>query len=164
MQALWIIFVGSVGLISAGTGCAEKPVAVFNVPEQLTLYSIDGREIEARYQPMDGETFQGYPVLGKVEVTDAAERKELMASLEDGIAKSEEDVLDCFWPRHAMRTTEKGQAIDYVICFECLHLEVHVSGSQSMKRVTREPRKVFDRHLKAAQIPLAPLHPAMSEL
>ena len=166
MRSLLVLMLGYLGVAFAASGCADQPDAnaarkpspvVVAVPEKLTLYSIDGRDPDARYEPRDGETFQGYPSLGKVEVTDPAKRKEIMTSLMNGIALADPgDVPECWWPRHAIRAVAKGRVTDYVVCFECLQLEIHVAGSLTWKHVTPEPQKVLDKYLNAAKIPLAP--------
>jgi hypothetical protein len=141
---------------TALTGCGSDPVADLEAPEQLILYSIDGRDFEPGQAPKADEKFHGYPVLGKVEITDAAKRKEIAGALKDGLARSDGKRAKCFWPRHAIRAVTKGRTIDYVICFQCLQLEAHDGDSKSVKPVTREPQSVFNKHLKEAGIPLAP--------
>ncbi len=138
------------------TGCGRDPVAGPDAPEQLTLYSIDGRHFEPGQEPKAAEKFHGYPVLGKVEITDVAKRKEIAGALKDGLAQSDGWMADCFRPRHAIRAVTNGRSIDYVICFECYQLEAHDGDSKSVKPVTREPQSVFNKHLKEAGIPLAP--------
>jgi hypothetical protein len=141
------------GVVSlAFVGCRRSSVADLDGPEQLTLYSIDGGDSE----PKAGEKLQGYPVLGKVEVTDADKRKEIVAALKEGLTRSDGTMAKCFWPRHAIRTVDKGRTLDYVICFECLQLKLHDGSSASVKPVTREPQAVFNKYLKEAGIPLAP--------
>jgi hypothetical protein len=61
----------------------------------------------------------------------------------------------CFWPRHAVRVVDKGQTVDYVICFQCDQLRVHEGSSTRVKPITSEPQPVFNKHLKEAGIPLA---------
>jgi len=141
---------------AAFIGCGSGSVANLEVPDQLTLYSIDGRDFEPGKEPKVEEKFHGYPVLGKIEVKDLEKRKEIIATLKQGMARSDGKMAKCFWPRHAIRAVEKGRTIDCVICFECYQLEVHEGRSKSVKPITREPQEVFNRHLKQADIPLAP--------
>jgi hypothetical protein len=137
-------------------GCGRGSVAGLDAPEQLILYSIDGRDFRPGEEPKVEEKFHGYPVLGKVEITDADKRHEIATALKDGLAQSDGKMAKCFWPRHGIRVVEKGRTIEYVICFECYQLVAHEGDSQSVKPVTRDPQSVFDRHLTAAGIPLAP--------
>lgn len=153
MRICLLAFLAGFVVAVAFTGCARNPVAGLEVPEQLTLYSVDGLKLQ---QPKTDGTFHGFPVLGKVEITDAAKRREIATALKNGLTQSDGEVFDCFWPRHAIRTVEKGRVIDYVICFQCLQLEAHDGDSISVKPVTRKPQSVLNKHLQEAGIALAP--------
>jgi hypothetical protein len=139
-----------------GLDAPEHSTPGLDAPEQLTLYSIDGRDVEPGKQPKAEEEFHGYPVLGKIEVTDAGKRKEIIDALKQGLAASDGKTAQCFWPRHAIRTIEQGRTTDYAICFECWQLAIYEGGTRRIKPVTRDPQAVFNRHLTVAGIPLAP--------
>jgi hypothetical protein len=156
MRTRFVIGLACVLVISALAGCGRDSMAGLDTPEQLTLYSIDGRDFESGQEPKTEEKFYGYPVLGKVEITDADKRQEIVAALQQGLAQSDRKLAACFWPRHALRAVERGRTIDYVICFECYQLEAHEGGSKRVKPVTREPQAVFNKYLKEEGIPLAP--------
>ena len=95
-------------------------------------------------------------MLGKVEIIDAGKRREIIDALKQGLAQSDGKIAACFWPRHAIRTVEKGRTTDYVICFECYQLAIHDGTDRRVKPVTREPQAVFNKQLTEAGIPLAP--------
>src|SRR5438477_13107404 len=78
-------------------------------PERFVLYSIDGTDYAPGKAPKADETIAGYPVMGKVEIKDAAKRQEIVTALKDGIAQSDGNVAKCFWPRHAIELVEKGK-------------------------------------------------------
>jgi hypothetical protein len=82
---------------------AGEPILGLNEPERLTLYSIDGTadfELNrAARLAAAKEVFEGYPVLGKLEVANAAQRKEIVSVLQDGIVYHDRAVASCFWPR-----------------------------------------------------------------
>jgi hypothetical protein len=137
-------------------GCGRDPAPGLGSPDKLALYSIDGRDFEPGRGPKAAEEFHGYPVLGKVEVTDPADRSEVAAALRDGLARSDGEMAACFWPRHAIRVVEHGRATDYVICFECHQLAVYEGGTRSVRPVTRDPQTTLNRVLVAAGVPLAP--------
>src|SRR5262249_32971335 len=141
---------------AAFSGCGRDPVASLDAPEQLTLYSIDGRDFKPGQEPKAEEKFHDYPVLGKVEIKDAAKLQEIAAALQKGLARSDGTMAKCFWPRHGIRAVKNGRTVDYVICFECLQLEVYEGSSRNVKPVTSEPEGVFNKHLEEAGIPLAP--------
>jgi hypothetical protein len=159
----WCYVIFAVMAVSCSTESREPSFArprsdqpLVTQPEQLTLYSIDGREFEPGEAPKTEETFHGYPVLGKIVVTDPAKRAELMTALKKGLADGPEDVADCFWPRHAIQTVDKGRTVDYIICFECLQMEIHGKQVERAIATTIEPERLFNRHLRAASIPIAP--------
>ena len=94
------------------------------MPQQLTLYSIDGHDFAPGEEPHADETFHGYPVLGKAEITDMAERKAIMAALKQGITQSDGSVDVCFRPRYAILSTQNERVVAYVISFECLQMQM----------------------------------------
>ena len=135
--------------ISGGCGNVDPP-------DSLTLYSIDGRDFEPGKEPQTEEKFHGYPVLGKVAIQDFEQRKKIFAALQKGISGSDGTVASCFWPRHAIRTSKHGNTTDYVICFECLQLQIHSGSSTKTEPTTRMPQSVFNKELQDADVPLAP--------
>jgi hypothetical protein len=137
-------------------GCSRDPLAQLNTPQQLTLYSIDGRDFEPGEEPKTDEKFHGYPVLGKVEITDESKRRELITALRDGFDHSDGKMAKCFWPRHALRLEENGRTIDIVICFECYQVEVRPNPTRKAKAITRDPQPLFDQTLTDADVKLAP--------
>lgn len=148
---LWLL-VAACGL----PGCSRSEPGP--VPEQLTLYSIDGRDFFPPERPPQTETdekFHGHPVLGKVDLTTVADRRKLMQAYRNGVAESDGTKAACFWPRHGIRTVEEGVTTDYVICFECLHVHVHNSDTITYPAITDDPLPVFNEFLTEAGIPLA---------
>jgi hypothetical protein len=132
--------------------------AIPTEPEQLTLYSIDGREPRKPQAPEPPQRFYGHPVLGKVEVADAAQRREIMRSLRWGVAEhTPMTMAGCFWPRHAIRIVAGGRTIDYVICFECRQVEVRQGDSCcEVIGMTRSPQPLFNKVLHDAGVPIVP--------
>lgn len=141
---------------AAVAGCSRDRVAGLGTPQELTLYSLDGRDFEPGEGPKSAEQFHCYPVLGKVEVEDADRRKAIVAALKAGVARSDGFMAKCFWPRHGIRTVEDGNIVDFVICFECLQLHTHAGSSTKTVAVSREPQAVLNDALTAAGVPLAP--------
>ena len=79
-----------------------RSVPDVNTPDQLNLYSINGLNPK-RGNAIDAkEEFHGFPVLGKVEITEARNRKQIMVALQDGMNRSDGVMAKCFWPRHAI--------------------------------------------------------------
>lgn len=116
-------------------------------PERKT--DQDGKVVEVR----DG--FHGWRVLGKTEVKGEAERKRLADALRVGAEDNFGMAAGCFIPRHGLRLTGGGKAVDLVICFQCLAVQVYVGGQPGEGFLTTgEPRAAFDAVLKAAGVEL----------
>jgi hypothetical protein len=157
----WRLAVGLLALSTAGCG----PGSDLQNPEEMILFSIDGRSVESQPGHRRGDgvptavgEFHGYPVLGKVEITDLEKRKQIVAALKEGRASKGEQAK-CFWPRHAVRAVEKGHTVEYIICFQCGGCEVYTDGKRSgggSLSFGRSVRPSFDRPLKDAGIPIAP--------
>jgi hypothetical protein len=149
------------GLLAAMLVLGYRPASVvgLNRPERLVLYSIDGGPTRPdsvqTSEPPSKEKFHGYPVLGKVELTDADKLKEISDAIKSGLARSDGSMAACFWPRHAIRSVENGRTIDFVICFECSQLQIHQDNSVDVKPITRDPRAVLNKVLNESGIPLA---------
>src|SRR5690606_26013570 len=118
MSRLAIVLPLVLGAVSL-CGCSRRSIENLPVPEQLTLYSLLGFG-EARGEM---ESFHRYPVLGKIEVTDPEQRREIYMALHKGIDPSV-DITLCFQPRHGIRAVVDGQTTDYVICYECYQVRI----------------------------------------
>jgi hypothetical protein len=147
----------------AATGCTGSPLARLKAPEQLTLFSIDGRDVDAWAERRRGHgvpqavgQFHGYPVLGSVEIMNSEERQLLIAALKQSVAAGGQ-VAECFWPRHGLRVVENGQTVEYLICFECTAFEEFV-GDKKLRYagISPDSRPTFDQPLKRAGVPIAP--------
>ena len=64
------------------TACSTKSPQLAAVPDTLTLYSIDGGKERPVSVDKDKEAFRGYPVIGKVDVTDQRQRGPGIAGIE----------------------------------------------------------------------------------
>ncbi len=152
-----ILFLG----IMLGTlGCRGSPIADLKAPEKLTLYSLDGREErpEGEVKTPSKESFHGYPVLGKTEISLPEQRRELLTALNEAIKQHEgKPMAKCFWPRHAIRAIENGKTIDYIICFECSRFREFL-GDKQQREVPINPmaQPTFDTPLRDLGIPIAP--------
>ena len=107
------------------------------------------------------ELFNGYGVLGRAEIRNAEERTELLRALYKGIAGSDGSVNSCFHPRHGISATLGGEAVDLVICFECLQIQTFTNHGEGVLApsapvlTTRSPQRTFNRALKRARLPVA---------
>jgi hypothetical protein len=143
----------SVGAWGCGGSTRE-----LNSPDSLILYSIDGMDSdhkESKY-PESVERFHGYPVLGKIEIVDSKQRSEIAEAVKAGIKSSDGTMNKCFWPRHALRVTQSGKTIDYVICFECLQLKIHRGDEEERLATADTPQMLLNTILQEANIKLPP--------
>jgi hypothetical protein len=117
----------------------------------LTLYSLHANDVEPDKRPKTAEHFHGFPVLGKVEIAKADDRKAIDAAMQAGIGKGQ--MAKCFLPRHGIRVLVDGKQTDYVICFECGRVVVHDIDSRDEKSIDNSPAAPLDKFLKDAGIP-----------
>jgi hypothetical protein len=140
------------------SGCGKKA----DVPDQMTLYSIDPGRLKPEDKNASVEKFYRWKVLGKLEISDAAERAEIFSAVKNGITEGGMRA-SCFDPRHGLRVVMNNQTTDYVICFACSVVAIHQSDPKSQtgktsKTVTTSssPQPTLNKYLKQANIPLAP--------
>lgn len=143
------------------TKCNHDPPVAMGIDassiQSLTLYSLDGGKKQSAKRPPKPEKFHGFVVLGKVEITSPAKRKEIMDALYRGISSSNRwDMAKCFWPRHGIRVSVNDVMTDYVICFECHQLHVSSNGKTETEPTTNKPQVLLNKLLRAENIPLAP--------
>ncbi len=142
-------------LLCAFGGCSSPPNPL-DAPDELVLYSIDGTPHHENDKPETSEQFHDVPVLGKIVIEDADERKEICQAIKDGMARPD-GIRACFWPRHGLRVTRGGKVVDYVICFECCQLLVFEGDTgKGGGPIAKAQQEVLDKYLKRAGIPLAP--------
>jgi hypothetical protein len=94
--------------------------------DRLILYSIEGNTFPfPPEKPNAGETFHGCPVLGKVDISDPAKRKAIIAAVEADIRNIPSGAAACFWPHHAVRAKNGDKSVDLLICFHCSNFQVY---------------------------------------
>jgi len=151
-------FVGMLAILGLVIVWWMRPSAVIPTPDQMTLFSLDGRKmLKGGSDPTyDGEHFYRTPVLGKIDVAAAADRRHLMQAMNEGLNDTGAVQAKCFWPRHGIRATTDGNTVDYLICFQCCQMQVY-SGEQKTTLFTigNSPQEAFDRFIAAAGLPLA---------
>jgi hypothetical protein len=103
-----------------------------------------------------------YPVLGKVEVTEIEQRRQLIDALKAAIAQPNVAQAGCFLPRHVLRVEQDGQTIDYVICFHCRNYHLYVDGrlrTGYKSSISPDAAPVFNKLLDEAKVPVVPPMP-----
>jgi hypothetical protein len=135
----------------------------FEAPvDSMTLYSLDSlHEVDEwdkkprGEEKAKGELFHRFPVLGKTDITSAADRRAILAAVKKGIAKSDGHEYKCFWPRHGLRLVQNGRHIEFVICFECAQLDEYTDGQQVHKPTVDAASGLLNEHFEKAHVPLA---------
>jgi hypothetical protein len=151
-------------LLAVTSGCGSARIIGFpDDPEAVTLVSIDGN-VRANYgnltpEQEKGRKWQGYPVLGKTEITDPAKRREVISVVKKAIRNGPDRGFVCFVPRHVLHISKQGETLDVAICFECLRYRVCPADSDEPKAggtISRDAQPLLDGILTDAGVPLAP--------
>ena len=127
----------------------ETARAILEQPDQFELLSLDPAHRKKIVKP----NFHGYKVLGTTLVKDAETRKELVTAFESGVVENQGLEMFCFNPRHGIRVTRDGKNVDFVICFECLEVQVY-GDARGYFLVSGTPQRVFDKALRDANVSL----------
>src|SRR5262245_9650245 len=144
--------------ITLTIGCAGKPnggtipataAAALEKADQFELLAIDPKYQDEK--PKDD--FHGWRILGRTSIKDANTRKKLVAALKQGAAENDGMFANCFNPRHGIRVTHEGKTIDFLICFECMRVEIYADQMRDGDFLTaRSPQPVFDEVLRQAGV------------
>lgn len=124
--------------------------AILEQADEFELLSLTPRLLR---EPGKG-TFHGYKILGSTQVRDAVTRERLVTALEKGIAANEGTIGACFNPRHGIHVKKGKEYTDFVICFECLQIEIYGTG-QGRALTMGSPQGTFNQVLKEANVPLS---------
>ena len=120
--------------------------------DELQLFSLRPSRVEGDSK----EAFHGWEVLGRMTLADDKQRKEILAAFKKGVEESDGKVAACFQPRHGIRAIRGEKTVDFVICFECLQVQVFAGAKQERGfLITSSPQVIFDRVLASAKVPLA---------
>lgn len=139
------------------TGPASDLRAIIEQADRATLYSIwphpGHRSTPA---PTSEGEFHEFPVLGKIELKEAAIRSQVLQSLLMSIEDNFRGNSSCFEPRHALRLGRGTNELDMVICYYCGYMII-TSGNKSEHVCLSDSSKgTLNRVLRAAGIKLAP--------
>jgi acyl-CoA thioesterase-1 len=116
--------------------------------ESMTLYSLTPDQTSA------ATNFNGYVVLGKVDVASEQERVAIFTALQQGIDLGYvHGAFGCFEPHHGVRLRRDGKTYDYVLCFQCLNVAEFVDGKYTTETtMVRTAQALIDQHLKSAHV------------
>ena len=143
-------------LLSTSVGCSNNTGSVTTVAEDdprlkgtCTLYRLNGDRYPGEPVPEGAELLHGWEILQTCPVDPISERRTLLAAFDEGITTSNELLIDCFNPRHAIRLQGDGITIDHLICFQCSNYSTWINGESSGGGSTgQSPRETFDRFLE----------------
>ncbi len=127
--------------------------------DQFTLLTLDPVPISRR-EPLGPEvkdSFHGYEVLGRMKVSDQADRDALIRALYQGISDFYQDpgaVAACFDPRHGITVASANKKLDLVICFECAHMHIY-AGLDDVVHTTSYPKRTFNSVASRAGLKIA---------
>ncbi len=145
---------------------SPEAVAILDAPDTFHLYSLNPMHVDTGLvippTPQEAtnlvrtlELFHGYEVLGRAEVINLRQRKELVETFKLGISEGKGPPPMCFNPRHGIRATKNGVTVDFVICFECFTVNERMQSVRTL-RITAAPGDVFNNALKRFNLELAP--------
>jgi hypothetical protein len=110
-------------------------------------------------QATDGgpQVESGHQRLSSSTLTDARARAALGRALIDAVERSNGMAAMCFNPRHAVTLTVAGQKVSWIICLECLQIQLWIDGEFSAT-VTIESAALAS-HLPASEGVEEPVSP-----
>jgi hypothetical protein len=146
-------------LLLALVGCGRDRGGVFDGPDSMTVYSLDGfTRKNARNDSPGKEWFHDVLVRGSVQVTDASARNSIVVGIREGIEEGKQITpFKCLDPHEGVRIVRGGQVRDYLICFMCKTYEAY-DGEECVAggAFSAAPRQVLTRVLLDANLPVGP--------
>jgi hypothetical protein len=101
------------------------------------------------------DEFHGYKILGKTTIKEEETRKKLIDAFKKGVEENNGAAAACFRPRHGIRVTFKEKTADFVICLECLYMQIFIDDkAEKGLRTTGSPKEIYNSVLKEAKVPL----------
>jgi hypothetical protein len=148
---------GGVAHNSAQLGVSEavkkafppNALPVFSNCESLALYSLDPSKI----LPL-GQGFHQWRIVSTAAVKQATVRREIFERVIDGVKNGVGGVPpDCFKPRHGIRASLGGEAVDLLICFDCGHLYSYVGAKNghAVFHGVKQTRSLLDSILPSSR-------------
>jgi hypothetical protein len=143
------------GCSQPGAGIPSRELNALEQGKKYELVSLDPDE-QKRVDDASPDMFHKWLVLGRATIDDAETRKRLNDAFAAGAKVAGIAPAACFWPRHGIRVNFDGKAVDFVICFECSHVEVFADEKRTKQfLVSESPQPVFDDVLRARGIALS---------
>lgn len=136
---------------------AERMIRDIRSAEVCEMLSIDPTVGRPSAADPSMDAIDGFPVLGRLPLSNTAQRESILSSLDDAVAAHDGSAAGCrFEPRHGIHFVTAGQAFDLLICFHCEFMRLSQVGQKPRTiKLTREPQPLFNEMLSEAGIPLA---------
>ncbi len=118
----------------------------------MTGYAIDPRGYDPDAPDAGDGRLRGYPIRARYAL-DAAARAELTAALLTSVAGGDDasGAPACFDPHHAVHVELPDGALDLIICFECVQLEIVRPGEpDTFLLIDRSGEGVISRLIRPA--------------
>jgi len=129
----------------------DDVLTALRTASSITLFSLDPINGE---KPSAPNTFHGWPVLGSIEITSAADCKAIVTTVETAVKTAKGLGAKCFDPHHGLRIVSDGRTYDFVLCFTCEHMHIHTTGQKDRYSLIKGKGEVLDKLLSKAKIPL----------
>ena len=122
---------------------------------EFILYQLNCDRYPNETTPDGANLLHGWEILKTCSITSAGDRAQLIQALEDGkddARRNPEPSVDCFNPRHAIRTIDQNTTTDRLICFECRNIMVWTNGEMTGGSATSDhPQAIFDSFLAGCE-------------
>lgn len=100
--------------------------------------------------------FHGYPILGSTMLSDP-ERRIILERFVAGIDVHPTIAAACFLPRHGLRVKSHGHTLDFLICFQCIQVEIYRDNERvSWWGTNNAAQQVFNEVLARHHVKLPP--------
>ena len=143
---------------ASDTGARELTSAASEMATQTNAAGAsvkDLRDVLREAQGLvDAPKFFYYAELGRATLTDPAKIRAVVEAVYGGINDSDGMVAACFNPRHGIHAEVDGKPVDFVICFECLSMHIHVEGERNPARTTGAPGEFLTKIWEEAGLTL----------
>ncbi len=115
-----------------------------------TLYSLEPEDRGNKTAPQ----FHDFPVLGRTTL-DPKQTAEATRAFRKALADSRGWIASCFEPRHALRINERGHVYDYVLCYQCMQLDVYRDDTFIAGLTAAGSPEVLNNLLTSLGVPLS---------
>lgn len=135
-----------------------------NDPDQVIVFSIDGPSIKLvdckpTVRQAKRKMVYCFPIIGKTEVPIRKQRRRVIAALKEA-TENPDPHSNGFVPQHLVRIIGGNDTVDLLISFPSGRYEAYSVRKNPERigrgRISHRPKKLLDRILTDAGIPLAP--------